>query len=209
MNKKKLGLKDLDLKIANVDTLETDNERNHELMECITLIQSRLQKQEDGYLYYLLGYCYYGLSGESEERFEQVEKNLLKSIRLDKNQILAYAYLCHFYFDNHLYSKCIQLTKLNKFKTKFEAENQKWRYLKLVEIYLCSLLYLNMVSEFSKFFEVFQESILSANILDLNNILELKHCLALCKNNLNAKIQKDMELFLRYYEKRILDEGEL
>lgn len=126
--------------------------------ECIT------EKPDDYNCWYLLGLIWYSFSSDSEERSENCEKALKKSIEIRPDYNWSNMYLGHLYFDEQKFE--IALSQFNKLNAEhFDAVDLHWRVLKYEELILCCRLYLsfgevkfNEVEKYAKSCEESEES---------------------------------------------------
>ena len=88
---------------------------------------------------YALGYAWYLMPDDAQERLMQAEQHLRVALRTMPKHLYARLYLAHCYFDSAVYADALSL--LSNFECDaFEKKGQAWRDVKVAELALaCAL----------------------------------------------------------------------
>lgn len=107
------------------------------LTEAIVRLPATAAKPAE--LAYALGYAWYLMPENTEERRVQTQQHLTEALRLQPNHLYARLYLAHHYFDTNQFALALPL--LVAFDAReFSALGQGWRDVKVAELILCCLL---------------------------------------------------------------------
>jgi len=129
---------DLDDLITSIELIDEDSLKSKEINRILNLLDS--YNMEEYQLFYLKGFLWNQFPFDNEERENQVEFNLKKSIELKSDYIYSKTELSYFYYDQRKFQNVIDLLDSVDLSF-FEERGQLWKSLKLQELLLTSKLY--------------------------------------------------------------------
>jgi len=175
---------------------ENDFSANELIREAIDLLSNKNKSSDkDAFDYYVLGYAWYLLRIESDERCYNVENNFKLSIEKNTENNWPKLYLGHYYFDIGEYENALAFFSSVK-GDEFLEFDQVWRLLKLKELIICCKLYLNnmdfCIDEYVSLYE-------KEDAVNRPEIHELKSCFMVVADSLGKSVREKISNFIYKY----------
>ncbi len=126
---------------------------------------------------YILGYAWYCTPEATNERYVNVKKYLELAIQQDPSDWYAFLYLGHLYYDYKEYRAALeQFLRIPNLA--FEANDQRWRNLKIKELCVCCYFKLRQPTNVVVAFEDFILLATSCDETDVHTVHELPQLIA-------------------------------